>query len=148
LVIVAILAYPKIFKIDTLEKLRSSGERISIAVMPFQNMTNDSNKNHWQDMIQEELITYLSNYRDELIIRDRETINDNIQSRGITNYASITPSIARTISQKLDANIFICGSIIQEGTVTRVNAQLFDSKTKEILKPFQIEKPTEKGLYL
>ena len=31
--IAAILAYPKIFKKDTMEKLRSSGERISVAVM-------------------------------------------------------------------------------------------------------------------
>ena len=37
LIIAAILSYPKIFKKDTLEKLRSSGERISVAVMPFQN---------------------------------------------------------------------------------------------------------------
>ena len=53
LVIVAILAYPKIFKRDTLEKLRSSGERISIAVMPFQNLTNDNQINIWQEMIQD-----------------------------------------------------------------------------------------------
>ena len=42
LIIAAILVYPKIFKRNTLEKLRSSGERISVAVMPFQNMTNDT----------------------------------------------------------------------------------------------------------
>ena len=29
---------------ETLEKLRASGERISVAVMPFQNMTNDTTK--------------------------------------------------------------------------------------------------------
>ena len=39
IIAVIVLAYPKIFKRDTLEKLRSSGERISVAVMPFQNMT-------------------------------------------------------------------------------------------------------------
>ena len=42
IIAVIILAYPKIFKRDTLERLRSSGERISVAVMPFQNMTNDT----------------------------------------------------------------------------------------------------------
>jgi TolB-like protein len=42
LVIAAIFAYPKIFKKNTLEKLRSSGEKISVAVMPFQNMSNDT----------------------------------------------------------------------------------------------------------
>ena len=42
LIIAGIIAYPKIFKRNTLEKLRASGERISVAVMPFQNMTNDT----------------------------------------------------------------------------------------------------------
>ncbi len=54
LIIAAIFAYPKIFKQNTLEKLRSSGERISVAVMPFQNMTNDTTWNIWQDGIQDE----------------------------------------------------------------------------------------------
>jgi hypothetical protein len=61
LVIAAIFAYPKIFKKDTLEKLRSSSERISVAVMPFQNMTNDTTKNFWQEMIQDNIIASLSN---------------------------------------------------------------------------------------
>jgi hypothetical protein len=51
IIVVGILAYPKIFKRDTLEKLRSSGERISVAVMPFQNMTNDTLWNVWQNGI-------------------------------------------------------------------------------------------------
>jgi hypothetical protein len=56
IIAVGILAYPKIFKRDTLEKIRSSGERISVVVMPFQNMTNDTIWNVWQDGIQNELI--------------------------------------------------------------------------------------------
>jgi hypothetical protein len=68
LVIAAIIAYPKIFKRDTLEKLRSSGERISVAVMPFQNMTNDTIWNVWQVGIQNELITSLTN-SEELKVR-------------------------------------------------------------------------------
>ncbi len=73
LIIAAILAYPKIFKRDTLEKLRSSGERISVAVMPFQNMTNDTIWNVWQDGIQDNLITSLSN-SEELKVRQTESI--------------------------------------------------------------------------
>ena len=42
LIIAALFAYPKIFKHDKLANLRSSDGRISIAVMPFQNMTNDT----------------------------------------------------------------------------------------------------------
>jgi hypothetical protein len=51
IIVVGILAYQKIFKRDTLEKLRSSGDRISVAVMPFQNMTNDTTWNIRQERL-------------------------------------------------------------------------------------------------
>jgi hypothetical protein len=86
LIIAAILAYPKIFKKNTLEKLRSSGERISVAVMPFQNMTNDTSKNFWQEMIQNNLITSLSN-AEELLVRQTETIITMLPNIYSTNYA-------------------------------------------------------------
>jgi tetratricopeptide (TPR) repeat protein/TolB-like protein len=139
LVIAAVIAYPKMFKRDTLDKLRSSGERISVAVMPFLNMTNDTTWNIWQDGIQYNLISYLSNFPEELIVRQKESITNILQSKGLTNYHSITSSVASTISQKLDANVFICGSLIQEGNKIRVNAQLIDSQTEEVFKSFQID---------
>ena len=138
IIAVITLAYPKIFKQDRLNKLRSSGERISVAVMPFQNMTNDTTWNIWQDGIQDILINNLTN-SEELVIRQIESISDLIQSKGLTNYSSITPSIASDISQKLETNIFIYGSIKQVGTTIRLNAQLIDNKSGETYKSFQID---------
>jgi tetratricopeptide (TPR) repeat protein len=106
--------------------------------MPFQNMTNDTIWNVWQDGLQDILITSLSN-SEELRVRQMESIQSLIKSRDLTNYASITPSIASTISQKLDANVFICGRIKQMGSILRLNAQLIDSETEEIFKSFQID---------
>jgi len=105
LLVVAIIAYPKIFRQDTLEKLRSSGERISVAVMPFQNMTNDTTWNIWQDGIQNNLVSSLAN-SDELKIRQSESVAGIFKSNGLTNYASMTPALASKISQKLDANVW------------------------------------------
>jgi len=139
IVLVAIFIYPKIFKRDTLERLRSSGERISVAVIPFQNMTNDTAWNVWQDGIQFNLITSLSDYSDELKVRQSESTNSLIKSNGIVNYTSITPSLASTISQKLDAKIFIYGNISQSGSTIRLNAQLVDSKSEETYKSFTID---------
>ena len=138
IIAVIILAYPKIFKRDTLERLRSSGKRISVAVLPFQNMTNDTIWNVWQDGVQDILINNLTN-SEELVVRQRESTSDLIQSQGLTNYASITPTIASDISQKLGTNIFIYGSIKQVGTTIRINAQLIDNKSGEIYKSFQID---------
>jgi TolB-like protein/Tfp pilus assembly protein PilF len=147
LIFAAVIAYPKIFKKNTLEKLRSSGERISVAVMPFQNMTNDTTWNVWQDGIQNELITSLTN-SEELKVRQTESTNGLLQSKGLTNYASITPSIASIISQKLNTNVFIYGSIKQVGKTIRVNAQLIDSKTEEVFKSFQIDGTAENILHM
>ncbi len=137
IIAVIILAYPKIFKRNTLEKLRSSGERISVAVMPFQNMTNDTTWNVWQSGIQDILITSLSN-AEELKVRQVESITGLLESKGLINYGSITPSIASSISQKLDASVLIYGSIKQASTL-RLYAQLIDSETEEVFKSFQIE---------
>jgi len=141
IIAVIVLAYPKIFKRDILEKLRSSGEKISVAVMPFQNMTNDTTWNIWQDGIQDILINSLSN-SEELKVRQAEYIKKLVESQGIVNYFSITPSVASTISQKLDANVLIFGNMKQAGNTIRLYTQLINSETEEVFKSFQIE-----GLY-
>ena len=146
-VIVSILAYPKIFKHNTLENIRSSGERISVAVMPFQNKTNDTKWDVWQDGVQDMLITSLSN-SGELKVRQAESIISMIQSGGYTDYASITPSVARTISQNLNTHVFICGSINLAVPTLRINAQLIDSNSDEVFKAFQIDGTAEKILQI
>jgi TolB-like protein/Tfp pilus assembly protein PilF len=146
-IIAVLLAYSKIFKRDTLERLRSSGEKISVAVMPFQNMSNDTTWNVWQDGIQNELITSLTN-SEELNVRQEGSINSLIQSQGLINYASITPAVASNISQKLDATVFIYGSIKEVGGTIRINAQLIDSKTQDAFKSFQIDGTSENILHM
>ena len=145
--IAGILTYPKIFKPDKLAKLRTSDGKISVAVMPFQNMTNDSTWNVWQDGIQNELINNLTN-TEELKVRQIESVTGLIQSKGLTNYASITPAIASSLSQKLEANVLVYGSIKQAGTTIRVSAQLINSKTEEVYKSFQVEGTADNILHI
>jgi tetratricopeptide (TPR) repeat protein len=146
IIAVLILAYPKIFKRNALENLRSSAERISVAVMPFHNMTNDTIWNIYQEGIQDNICAYLSNFSDALKIRQVESINRIIQNSGFLNYSSITPTIAGNISAKLNAEIFVYGSIIKAGSKIRVNAQLIDTKTKESFKSFQVEGTSEENI--
>jgi tetratricopeptide (TPR) repeat protein len=138
--LVIVYAYPKIFKKNTLELLRSSGEKISIAVMPFQNLTNDTTWNVWQDGIQMSLISSLAN-TGELKVRQKDNINTLLKTKGVTEYAGFSPSVAGTISQQLEADIFIYGSIQKAGATLRVNAQLIDTKTKEVLNSFELTRP-------
>lgn len=147
LIISAIIAYPKIFNRNTLDKLRSSGGEIDIAVLPFQNMTNDSSLNVWEKGIQDNLISSLSNSED-LKVRQPLSITPLLESKGLLNYASITPSDAGAISRNLKADVFIYGSIKTSGNTLRINAQLIDSKSNDVFKSFQIDGPPMKILHL
>ena len=68
------LLYPGILVRARLNGFKSADGRISVAVMPFQNMTNDSALNIWQDGTQDILITSLSN-SERLKVRQTESIN-------------------------------------------------------------------------
>jgi tetratricopeptide (TPR) repeat protein len=147
LFIAAVFAWPLLFNRNTLNKLRSAGERISVAVMPFRNITNDSTLNIWQDGVQFNLITSLSN-SPELKVRQTEPTNNLLQSKGLTNYARITPSVAKNISRNLEANIFIYGTINEADRKIRISAQLIDSKTEEVFRSFQLNGEISKVLVL
>jgi tetratricopeptide (TPR) repeat protein len=133
-----IMIWQKFFAGDTINKLRSFGDRISVAVMPFLNMTNDSTLNIWQDGIQFNLIASISNST-YLKVRQTGSINNLLQSKGYANYATITPSVARSISRNLDADVFIYGNINRVGPKIRINTQLIDSKTEDIFQSFQLD---------
>jgi TolB-like protein len=137
LVLMGMYFYPKIFKHDTLEKLRSSDDKISIAVMPFQNLTNDTTWNAYQVGIQTNLISSLTN-TGELFVRKKDNINALLNSKGLVEYASISSSIADRISTKLEADIFINGNMQRAGSSLRLNAELIDTKTQEVLKSFEV----------
>jgi len=127
----------------TIDDHNSSGEKITVAVMPFLNMTNDTKWDIWQIALQTNLIYRLANL-DKIQVRQTETVNSLLQSKGFTDYASITPSVASTISRKLNAEVFVYGSINDSGDKVRVNAALMNSRTKEVLKSFQLDGRSEK----
>ncbi len=146
--IAGIFAYPKIFKRNTVEKLRAAGERICVAVMPFQNLTNDTAWNVWQWVIQDNLVTYLSSFPDELKVRQKEAVNILFQGKDIVSYASFSPPFVKAISQKLGANIFIYGSLQQAGSNMRVSAKVVDTKSEEVLKSFELDGPNKEDSIL
>jgi tetratricopeptide (TPR) repeat protein len=145
-IVVAILALSRIFNTDSLRNLRSLNGKISVAVMPFQNMTGDTLWNVWQGGIQNELIASLTS-AEELTVRQTETINSILRNTGTTSYASITPSLANALSQKLNASILVYGSINQADSTVRLNAQLINSKTGAVYRSFQLDGTYKKILH-
>ncbi len=148
LIAVGIFFYPGLFRKDKMGKSGAAGDRLSLAVMPFRNMTNDTTWDVWQDGIQTNLITSLSGNSEGITIREAESVTSLLNYKGFTGYASMTPSIAGKVSLKLDAGLFITGSITQSGQIIRLNSQLVDSKTRDILKSFQINGMPENILSL
>ena len=146
IIVVCILLYPKVFKTDKIKYLRAKGE-ISVAVMPFRNLTSDTLKDFWQLMIQDNMVTMLSN-SDELKVRQSESVTTILENTDLSNYASLTPTIARQVSEKLDANVFVHGSVSQVGGSVRVNAKLVDSETEEVFQSFMVEGPADSIMVL
>jgi len=131
---IIIFLYVKTSGSSSLDDLRSDDGRIPVAVMPFDNLT----ANRTWDCIQMNLISYLSNF-DELTVRQKEAVDMLLESRGISDQASLSPALASAISRKLDSKVYISGVISQAGTRSRINVQMVNSKTREVIKSFQVE---------
>jgi len=132
LLILVFLVWKKIHKADPFVK----DNRITIAVLPFRNRTNDTTWNVWEEGIQESLITWLSNSNELRIIR-KETIHTILKTQGI----SAKPDIAGRLSNDLNAGIYIDGSIRKAGTRVKLNAEIINPETEEVLKSFEITTP-------
>ena len=143
--LIGVYFYPKFFKRDELKRLIASGEKVTLAVFPFQNMTADETLNIWQDAIQMNLINDLTN-RGGLIVRQQETINGILQPQGKLEYATLSAGSAALISKKLNAEIFIYGSIQKSTSQIRLNANLVETATRDILKSIEITGPAGGGL--
>jgi tetratricopeptide (TPR) repeat protein/TolB-like protein len=139
LIIAGILLFSGLRGRNNLSGMVSKDGRIPLVVMPFQNMSNDTSLNIWQQGIQTILITNLSNSFEELQVRQPETIDKVLKNQGVIEDAAVTPSVAGLISKKLQSNVIVQGSIKQSGNIMRFNAQLIDAKTAEVFKVFQID---------
>ncbi|RLE06439.1 MAG: hypothetical protein DRJ13_00130 [Bacteroidetes bacterium] len=146
LVVVCILLYPKIFKKDKFERIRDPDGKISIAVMPFENLSGDTLYNVWQGGFQNLLITTLSNSK-ELSVRQYQTMYAILESERNISYASITPSVASELALKLETKTFILGNILKAGNKIRVNAQLVDAETEEIYKTYEVDLNSEDDIF-
>lgn len=137
LIVAAIIFYPKVFAKNKNEFFGAGGRNISVAVMPFENNTNDTLWDIWKLGIQDILVSSLSGSADLRVIQS-QTVNSLVQSRGITNYASISPDFSNLMSKDLGANICIIGSIKQAGDTCRLDASVFDPRKETIFKSHSV----------
>lgn len=120
-VIVCILLYPKIFNKDKFEDIRDSAGRISVAVLPFDNLTGDSSNDFWQDGISEYLINDLGS-SEELTVVSTQEMKEVLGTANQASSGSISPIIARELASKIKSQTYITGKFI--GMVNNVSILL------------------------
>lgn len=145
-IVVGILAYPKVFSRDRFENARDADGKVTIAVLPFENSTSDTIYNIWQGGFQNLLITTLSN-SNELSVRKYQAVNEVLNTKENINEASMAPSFINMVAEKLEASTMILGNILKAGNMIRINAQLVDPESEEIYKTFQVDGDSEDDFF-
>lgn len=99
---------------------QSSAEppKLSIAVMPFDNLSGDPEQEYFADAITEDLITDLSRIREAFVIARRTSFTYKDRAVDLRNVAT-----------ELNVRYVVEGSVRRSGDQVRINAQLIDGKT-------------------
>ena len=100
-------------------EVRSSDAKLSIAVLPFDNMSGDDKETYFSDGITEDITTELSRFRELRVIAR----NSSFQFRGSKNDI-------REIGRKLDAKFVIEGSVRRAGNRLRITVQLIEAASQ------------------
>ena len=93
-------------------------DKVSIAVLPFDNMSNDPEQEYFSNGISENLITDLSKTHDFLVI----SRNSSFAFRG-------KPIDIKQIAKELDVRYVLEGSVQKANNRLRINAQLIDASS-------------------
>ena len=95
----------------------SSVPQKSIAVLPFENLSDDKGAAYFADGIQDEILTKLASIADLKVI-----------SRTSTAKYKSKPEDLKTVSQQLGVATVLEGSVQKAGDKVRVNVQLIDAR--------------------
>ncbi len=96
---------------------RPRRERSAIAVLPFDNMSNDPEQEYFVDGITEDLITALSLIRDLKVIARNSTFAYKGQAKDV-----------KLVAAELDARYILEGSVRKSANRVRITAQLIDAQ--------------------
>ncbi len=103
---------------SSLEDVAGSDRRPSIAVLPFQTLSNDKSQDYFSDGITNDIITDLSKFSNLLVIA----------SNSVFTYKG-KPVIVKEVGRDLGVRYVLEGSVQKSGNTVRINAQLIDAKT-------------------
>src|SRR5256714_2356066 len=91
----------------------------SVAVLPFENLSNDKQNSYFADGVQDEILSDLAKIADLKVI----------SRTSVMQYKSGVTRNLREIGQQLGVAHVVEGSVLWSGNRVRVNAQLIDART-------------------
>ncbi len=147
MIIVVILAYPKIFNRNRLENLRSSDGKISVAVMPFDNLTGDTTLNWFERGISSLIINGLGN-SSELSVADEYTMFDVFESMNQVITGGISGSMAKEVARKVGAETYISGSFQGKENLYWILVNFVNTETGDIIWTNKIQGDLKSTEYL
>jgi TolB-like protein/Tfp pilus assembly protein PilF len=116
LLVIAMLVYQRLpFRS---EAGRAIAEK-SIAVLPFENLSEEKQNEYFADGVQDEILNNLAKIADLKVI----------SRTSVMQYKSATPRNLREIGQQLGVAHLLEGSVQRAANKIRVNAQLIDART-------------------
>lgn len=97
-------------------------DRPAIAVLPFTNMTGDTEQEYFSDGIAEDIITELSRYPDLFVVARNSSFTYRGRAVRLTD-----------VARELGVHYVLEGSVQRAGNRVRINAQLIDAATDKHL---------------
>ena len=103
---------------DNTASIPSSFSRPAVAVLPFENMSGESDQDYFADGLTEDIITALSLFRSIPVIARNSTFG----------YKGQSPDV-REVGRELGARYVVEGSVRKSGNRVRVTCQLINAET-------------------
>jgi TolB-like protein len=147
IIVIGIVLYLKVIKHDKFAEIRDADGRISIAVMPFENLTGDTTLNWFQRGISSLFINGLGN-SPELAVRDDQTMFEVIESMDQIFTAGISPSQAKKVAERARAETYLSGSFQGINGVYWILVNLIDTKSGDIIWTNKVEGDLKSSGYL
>ena len=152
ILIIAIILYIvfdqfNLFRKDKFEDIKDPEGKISIAVMPFENLTGDTTLNWFQRGISSLIINGLGN-SSELSVRDDHTMFEVMESMNQVYTAGISPSMAKEVAKKVHAETYISGSYQGKENKYWILVNLVNTENGDIIWTNKVEGDLKSSDYL
>src|SRR4030043_1619635 len=150
--IIAIILYIVIdqfnlFRKDKFEDIKDPEGKISIAVMPFENLTGDTTLNYFQRGISSLIINGLGT-SSELAVLDDQTMFEVMESMNQVYTAGVSPSLAKEIAKKVKAETYISGSLQGREDTYWILVNLVNTESGKIIWTDKVEGNLKSSGYL